>query len=81
MARVRIHGRLYLWKIELDIIEHTLLNGPAKEIQLSNRSLKEGKALNLKHDTLAAAKGVEELLTIGLELGLVVGIDKKLLSL
>ena len=74
-----IHGGLNLRHVHLNIVEHTLLNRPAEEIQLPHRRLEHGLSCDLEHDPLAPAEGIEQLLAVCLQLGLVVSIDEELL--
>ena len=80
LPRRRVHGGFNRSQIVLNIFEHPALDRPAKEVELAHGGLKKGVAGNLKHDALTPTEGVEQLLGIGLQLGLVVVVDQDLLA-
>ncbi len=76
-----IHLLLNVLLVELDVVENILLNRPTEEVQLSNSRDKGFVARNLELNALSTAERIEEFLTIGLELILVVHIHDKLLAI
>jgi hypothetical protein len=80
LPSIGIHGGLDCYQIVLDVLQNPLFNRPAEEVQLAHRGLKKGVARDLEHNPLAAAKGVEQLFGICLQLGLVVRVDEELLA-
>lgn len=75
----RIHGGLDFGKVHLDIVQHALLKGPTEEVQLSHSCLEHRITLDLEHDSLTPAEGIEQFFTVCLQLGFVVRIHKELL--
>jgi len=68
-----VHVALDIDDVLQNIIDHTLLDGPAEEIQLAYCGLLyRCLATDLEADALSAAERVEEPLRIGLEFTLVV---------
>jgi len=80
ILRIHVHGRLDLGRVESNIVQHPLLQCPPKEVQLPDGSHEGRRIRDLEHDPLPTAKGVEELLAVGLQLRLVVRVDEELLA-
>lgn len=79
LSGTRIHRGLDFCEVHLYITQHALLKGPSEEIQLSHSRLKHRIAVDLEHDSLAPAEGIEQFFTVCLQLRLVVCIHKELL--
>jgi len=76
-----IHLRLHHLLVLLQILDDILLNGPAKEVEFTNRGHKGLNTRQTEHYTLTSAERIKQLLTICLELTLIAHIDHKLLAL
>ena len=74
-----IHVTLNLRNVGQDVSDHTLLEGPAEEVELAHRRLFDRRlAADLETDALAAAEGIEEALRIRLEFAFVVEMHHEL---
>lgn len=66
--------------MKAQVSQHILLNGPAEEVEFTDRCEKRLLTRNLKQDSFPTTEGVEEFLGVRLELRLIVRIDEKLLT-
>jgi len=74
-----VHIALNVGRVRQNVADHTLLNGPAEEVELAHRRLLDRRlATDLEADALATAKRIKEALRIRLELTLVMEVDHEL---
>ena len=79
LAEARVHVALNIGGVLENVVNDTFLDGPPEEVQLAHRGLLDGRfPANLERNALAAAEWVEEALTVGFELALVLEVDDEL---
>ena len=79
LAETNIHIPLNVGDVGQNIADHTHLNSPSEEIQLSYSGLVDGRlSTDLEAYALTAAEWIKEPLGIGLEFALVMEVDHKL---
>ncbi len=64
----------------VNVVEELRLNGPPEEVEFADGGEERLVSRNLEEDALTAAVGVEILLRVGLQLGLVADIDEELVT-
>jgi len=79
LAHLGVHFSLYGCRIETKIIQDSLLQSPAEEVQFSNGREERRLTGHLEVNTLTTAEGIKEFLTVRLQLTLVVRVDEELL--